>query len=187
VNAPSALVSVALAAVALTAGALVSYQAGANATLGRALGHPLWATFVSLAVSLLVAIPVMLLMRVPVPAVGQAAANLPAWAWLGGVAGAIYVTAALLLTPRMGATNFIVCVVAGQILASLLIDHRSQLGPRFRSRPHLCRHAPRAVVYATCSVSKGKTATPRGAAGCACTRSIWDFVSRCRAKAKSQI
>jgi len=128
VNTPSALVSVALAAVALTAGALVSYQAGANATLGRALGHPLWATFVSLAVSLLVAIPVMLLLRVPVPSVGQAAANLPAWAWLGGVAGAIYVTAALLLTPRMGATNFIVCVVAGQILASLLIDHFGLVG-----------------------------------------------------------
>jgi len=124
----SGLTTVAFAAIALSAGALVSYQAGANATLGRALGHPLWATFVSLAVSLLVAIPVMLLMRVPTPAVGQAAANLPTWAWLGGIAGVIYVTSALLLTPRMGATNFIVCVVAGQILASLLIDHFGLVG-----------------------------------------------------------
>jgi len=124
----SVLTAIGFAAIALTAGALVSYQAGANAMLGRALGHPLWATFVSLAVSVLVAIPVMLLMRVPVPTVGQAVANLPAWAWLGGVAGVIYVTAALLLTPRMGATNFIVCVVAGQILASLLIDHFGLVG-----------------------------------------------------------
>jgi len=124
----SVLSTVGFAAVALTAGALVSYQAGANSTLGRAIGHPLWATVVSLTVSLLVAIPVMLLMRVPVPTVGQAAAQLPAWAWLGGVAGAIYVTSALLLTPRMGATNFIVCVVAGQILASLLIDHFGLVG-----------------------------------------------------------
>jgi len=124
----SVLTTIGFAAIALTAGALVSYQAGANATLGRAIGHPLWATVVSLTVSLLVAIPVMLLMRVPAPTVGPAATHLPAWAWLGGVAGGIYVTSALLLTPRMGATNFIVCVVAGQILASLLIDHFGLVG-----------------------------------------------------------
>ncbi|EFV86934.1 hypothetical protein HMPREF0005_05964, partial [Achromobacter xylosoxidans C54] len=36
---------------AVLAGALVPIQAGANAALGRHLGHPLWATMVSLAVS----------------------------------------------------------------------------------------------------------------------------------------
>ena len=39
--------------VALLAGAAVPFQAGANAALGRLLGHPLWATLISLAVSVL--------------------------------------------------------------------------------------------------------------------------------------
>ncbi|KXU37220.1 hypothetical protein AXK11_02640 [Cephaloticoccus primus] len=140
------LTTVALASVALTAGALVSYQAGANATLGRALGHPLWATLVSLSVSILVAIPVMLAMRVPAPSVSSAAAQLPAWAWLGGIAGVIYVTSALLLTPKMGATNFIVCVVAGQILASLIIDHYGLVGMPVREI-NLGRCAGAALIF----------------------------------------
>jgi len=142
----SVLTTVGFAAIALTAGALVSYQAGANATLGRAIGHPLWATVVSLTVSLLIAIPVMIALRVSVPTVGQAATQLPAWAWLGGIAGVIYVTSALLLTPRMGATNFIICVVAGQILASLLIDHFGLVGLPVRE-VNLGRVAGAALIF----------------------------------------
>jgi len=90
---------------ALIAGALVPFQAGSNAALGRALGHPLWATVASLLISLLVVLPLMLALRTPAPASGQAT-QLPFWAWLGGVAGVIYITAALLLTPKMGAASF---------------------------------------------------------------------------------
>jgi len=112
---------------ALIAGALVPFQAGSNAALGRALGHPLWATVASLLVSLLVVLPLMLAMRVPTPSLGQAP-HLPWWAWFGGVAGVVYITAALLLTPRMGAAGFIVCVIAGQMLTALLIDHFGLVG-----------------------------------------------------------
>ena len=107
--------------VALLAGAAVPFQAGANAALGRLLGHPLWATLISLAVSVLMVLPALLLMRAPLPQLanlGQA----PWWAWLGGVAGVAYITAALILTPRLGAAGFIVCVIAGQVLSSLIID-----------------------------------------------------------------
>ena len=121
------LVTAALALAALVAGALVPFQAGSNAALGRALGHPLWATVVSLLVSLLVVLPVILALRVPAPMLGQTGA-LPLWAWFGGVAGVIYITAALMLTPRLGATGFIVCVIAGQMLVSMLIDHFGLMG-----------------------------------------------------------
>ena len=113
---------VALAAVAVIAGALVPFQAGSNAELGRALGHPLWATLVSLMVSILVVIPIALAMQAAPPVLG-AIRHLPAWAWLGGVAGAIYVSSALILVPRVGATSFMVCVIAGQLIASLLLDY----------------------------------------------------------------
>lgn len=116
-----------LALVALIAGALVPFQAGSNAALGRALGHPLWATVASLMVSLLMVVPVLIALRVPMPLVGQAL-RLPLWAWLGGVAGVIYLTAALMLTPKLGATTFIVIVIAGQMLTSLAIDHFGLMG-----------------------------------------------------------
>jgi len=119
--------AVLFALAALIAGALVPFQAGSNAALGRALGHPLWATVASLLVSLLLVLPVILALRVPMPSLGQTA-QLPWWAWFGGVAGVVYITTALMLTPRMGAASFIVCVIAGQMLTSLLIDHFGLVG-----------------------------------------------------------
>lgn len=113
--------------VALLAGAAVPFQAGSNAALGRLLGHPLWAAGVSLLVSLMMLVPALLLMRAPMSQL-QNLAQAPWWAWLGGVAGVIYITAALVLTPRLGAAGFIVCVIAGQVLSSLLIDQFGLMG-----------------------------------------------------------
>lgn len=121
------LSSTILAAAALVAGALVPLQAVSNAALGRSLGHPLWATLVSLFVSTLVVIPLIIALRVPMPSINQTA-HMPLWAWFGGIAGAIYVTAALVLVSRLGATTFIVCVIAGQMLISLIIDHYGLMG-----------------------------------------------------------
>jgi transporter family-2 protein len=39
-----------------------------------------------------------------------------------------YITAALVLTPKLGAASFIISVIAGQMLASLLIDHFGLMG-----------------------------------------------------------
>jgi len=111
-----------LALAALLAGALVPLQAGSNAALGQALGHPLWASVVSLLLSMLVVLPVLLALRASAPDL-SAALHAPWWAWTGGVAGIVYITAALLLVPRMGAASFMVCVIAGQMLVSVLMDH----------------------------------------------------------------
>lgn len=69
------------APLAMLAGAVVPFQAGANAALGRNLGHPLWATMASLAVSAVLASLVMLVWRVPAPDV-QLAMRGPGWSWL---------------------------------------------------------------------------------------------------------
>ncbi|CAK9891205.1 MULTISPECIES: DMT family transporter [Pseudomonas] len=113
--------------IALLAGAAVPFQAGSNAALGRLLGHPLWASLVSLAVSVLMVIPALLVLRAPLPQL-NALAQAPWWAWLGGVAGVAYITAALVLTPKLGAAGFIVCVIAGQVLSSLIIDQWGLMG-----------------------------------------------------------
>ncbi len=117
---------------ALLAGAAVPFQAGANAMLGRLLGHPLWATLVSLMVSAALIVPVMIAFRLPAPAIGAALKG-PWWIWVGGAAGVVYVTAALLLAPRLGAASFMVAVIAGQMMASLAIDHFALMN--FAHRP----------------------------------------------------
>lgn len=117
---------------ALAAGAVVPLQGGANAALGRALGHPLLATLTSLSVSILALIPLLLALRVPFPAFGAALAG-PWWLWTGGLAGVFYLTAALTLSPVMGTSMFIAAVIAGQMVLSLAMDHYGWMG--FPVRP----------------------------------------------------
>jgi bacterial/archaeal transporter family-2 protein len=127
-NSPSHFISNAgLAGIAIVAGALVPFQAGSNAALSRALGHPLWASLVSLVVSILVVLPTLFVLRAPMPAISHVA-QAPAWLWFGGVAGVIYITSSLVLMPQLGATTFIVSVIAGQVFASLLIDNYGLMG-----------------------------------------------------------
>lgn len=104
------------------AGAFVPYQASANAQLGRVLGHPLWATLVSLMVGVLALVPLLALSGVSAPQWGKAFAA-PAWVWLGGLAGLLYVNTALYMAPRLGVTTFILAVVLGQVLGAMLMDH----------------------------------------------------------------
>ncbi|AIZ32107.1 DMT family transporter [Pseudomonas sp. K1(2024)] len=124
---PLSMSTAMLVGAAIAAGAVVPFQAAANAALGRAVGHPLWATVVSLIISLIAIAPVLLALRAPAPQLG-AATSLPLWAWVGGIAGVIYITAALLLSPRMGTTSFMACVIGGQLLTSLIIDHFGLMG-----------------------------------------------------------
>lgn len=111
----------------LLAGAAVPLQAGSNARLGVLLGHPFWATAISLCVSGAAIAVVMLLIKVPRPN-GTALLVAPWWVWLGGLAGVFYITVALMIVPRLGALNFIMAVVVGQLLISLLMDYFGLMG-----------------------------------------------------------
>ncbi|WP_277964194.1 DMT family transporter [Pseudomonas sp. RIT-To-2] len=126
-NLPISLSGVLLAAAAIAAGAVVPFQAGTNAMLGRGLGHPLWATVMSLVISLMAVSPVMMAMRASAPQWGPAT-SLPTWAWTGGIAGVLYITAALILAPRMGVTVFMTCVIGGQLMSAVAIDHFGLMG-----------------------------------------------------------
>ncbi|EPL06244.1 DMT family transporter [Pseudomonas sp. CF161] len=111
----------------LLAGFAVPLQAGTNARLGALLGHPLWATGVSLLVSLLALMVVLLVIKVPKPNL-SAFSGAPWWIWMGGIAGVLYITIALLMAPRLGALNFIMAVIIGQLVISLIIDYFGLVG-----------------------------------------------------------
>jgi len=112
---------------AIVSGAVVPFQAGPNAILGRTLGHPLWGTLISLCVSLACILPVMVLARVGAPNLSNLA-QAPRWIWIGGIVGAIYVTSTLMLAPKLGAAGFITAAIAGQMLASIIIDQWGLVG-----------------------------------------------------------
>ncbi|QHF43681.1 hypothetical protein PspS35_07630 [Pseudomonas sp. S35] len=118
---------VGLLALAVIAGAVVPFQSAINANLGRGLGHPLWATLASLLVSILVLLPVIIALRLPLPSLGFIT-QAPLWMWAGGAFGVCFISLALILLPKLGASGFIALALAGQMLASLLLDHFGLFG-----------------------------------------------------------
>lgn len=116
-----------LLGIAAFAGALLAAQAGINAQLGRYLGHPLWATFVSFAIGTVIIVPLLMLWQAPAPNLAAALRG-PWWIWTGGALGVVFVTAALVIAPKTGIAAFLGAMIAGQLLASLIIDHYGLIG-----------------------------------------------------------
>ena len=113
---------------ALAAGALIALQFGVNAALRGFLGgSAFFATFASYIVGTLASLACLLVLRPAIPSWSRIAA-VPWWAWTGGAVGVGYVTASVLLAPKLGATRLIVLMVAGQLLASVIFDHYGLLG-----------------------------------------------------------
>jgi len=109
------------------AGAVVPFQSAINVNLGRGLGHPLWATLASLMVSILVLLPIILALRLPLPSL-TFISKAPLWMWAGGAFGVCFIALALMLLPKLGASGFIALALAGQVVASLVLDHFGLFG-----------------------------------------------------------
>jgi transporter family-2 protein len=112
---------------AFAAGVVLPLQAGINAELAEWLGSPVRAAFVSFLVGTLLLIPAAALVFRPLPSLGRLGAA-PWWIWVGGALGAFYVAAAVVTAPKLGAATLIALVVAGQALASLVVDHFGWVG-----------------------------------------------------------
>jgi len=98
-----------LLAVAFCVGALITVQVGANTRLKEAFGV------------------VTLVGRTPWPSVARVV-GAPWWAWLGGLLGAVYAMATVLLARRLGAAVLTALVVTGQLVCSVVLDHFGALG-----------------------------------------------------------
>jgi transporter family-2 protein len=112
---------------AVLAGAVLPVQTGMNVQLRGLLGQPIGAALVSFAVGTVGLALLVAVLRVPVPV--EAAWTRGAWwHWLGGLLGAGYIVAAIVLAPRLGAATLVAAAVAGQMVASLLVDHYGWVG-----------------------------------------------------------
>jgi bacterial/archaeal transporter family-2 protein len=112
---------------ALGAGVLLPVQAGVNAQLRSGLGSPLAAALVSFVVGTAGLATIAVVLRTPLP-IRSAWAATPWWQWTGGLLGAVYVVAAIVLAPRLGAATLVAAVVAGQMMTSLVLDQYGLVG-----------------------------------------------------------
>ncbi len=114
------------ALLALVAGATGPVQAGINSRLRESwAGDAVTASFVSFLVGTVALGAYMLATRAPWPG---AVARVPLWHWSGGLLGAFFVTMTVFLAWKLGATAMFALLVAGQLAASLALDHYGLLG-----------------------------------------------------------
>jgi transporter family-2 protein len=140
----------------LFVGTLLALQTAANVQLARAMTSPVGASTLQLAIgaALLVA----------AAAVGGSLGVLGSldraepWQLVGGLGSAVYITAGIMVLPRLGALVAVGLFIAGQMLASLLLDGFGWLGVE--------RDAPGAAsIFGAVAVIVGTWLTVRAQAG----------------------
>jgi transporter family-2 protein len=112
---------------AFFAGVVLPFQAGINAQLAHWLHSPVRASLVSFFVGTVALLVLSLAVWRPLPS-GARIAGAPWWVWVGGLLGAFYVVGVVVTAPRLGAATLIALVVAGQAVASVLVDHFGLVG-----------------------------------------------------------
>ena len=113
--------------IALGAGGVIAVQSAVNSRLGRELASPAMATLASCATATLFVLIYCLAARAALPAAGTLL-RVPAWAWFGGVLGALFVSAVIAATPKLGVGTMAGLAVTGQMAVGVILDHFGLLG-----------------------------------------------------------
>jgi len=112
---------------AFLAGSCAPAQAGINSLLSVVARSPVLAALISFAVGTLTLAACAGAARIPWPE-ARSFSGLPWWIWTGGCLGAFLVAITILLAPRLGAATLMASMVAGQMMASLVLDHYGLVG-----------------------------------------------------------
>lgn len=119
-------------ALAFCAGAAIATQSNINGQLAAGIaGNTIVAALISFAVGTIV-LAAIALTRGDAAMALAAAPSQPLWQFAGGILGAGFIFSTTFLAPRIGLTNLLVLVIAGQLLASVTIDHFGLLGSVLR-------------------------------------------------------
>lgn len=114
---------------ALLAGTSIAAQFAVNTQLRGVVGGPVIAAAVSFIIgSVALTIAALVYGRGLPDFSTMQFTGAPWWIWTGGILGAIYVLASVLITPRLGAAPTVAMFLTGQMTASVVIDHFGLLG-----------------------------------------------------------
>lgn len=112
---------------ALAAGAMMPTQAATNNKMALVVDSPILSAFISFFIGTIALFIYVLITGVPLGNLANAK-EAPAIAWIGGLLGAFFVTAAVILVPRLGIAMTFSLIIAGQMIVTLIIDHFGLLG-----------------------------------------------------------
>ncbi len=107
---------------ALCAGMMIPFQSAMNAQLGKTLQSAYFSALTVFVVAMISLALYVLVFRHPVPSV-QNFRSAPLWGYLGGILGAAYILLIVICAPKLGIGNVTVMVLAGQLVAAMVIDH----------------------------------------------------------------
>jgi len=110
---------------AVLGGMAVGTQAGINGSLGKKVGT-LEATLITFSVSTLFLF--IIAVALGKGNVFSSAVSVPKWQLTGGLLGAFYVFMMVLIVPKLGTASTIIAIIAGQLLATSVIDHYGLIG-----------------------------------------------------------
>ena len=111
---------------AILTGVALPLQAGVNTQLRGAFGHPVLAATISFFVGTVALAAYVVAARLSIPS--GALSRTLWWHWSGGLIGAFFIACTIILAPRLGAATLVAAVVAGQMVASLILDHYGLVG-----------------------------------------------------------
>ena len=116
-----------LAIAVMAAGGFSAMQLGMNAQLRHSFGHGMVGALINFLVGTVALTTLVLLARLPLPTVAIVK-EVPSWAWLGGILGAVIVTTTAIAGRELGALYIAALIVSGQLLMSLVLDHFGWFG-----------------------------------------------------------
>jgi transporter family-2 protein len=147
----------------LFVGSLLALQAAANVQLSTAMGSPMGASTLQLGV----AAALLLAATAGAGALGAFGMldDADGWHLVGGLGSALYITAGILLFPRLGAVTSVGLFIAGQMLASLLLDGTGWLGVPEQALGVAAIAGGAAVVAGAATIVRAQAGTLEGGLG----------------------
>jgi transporter family-2 protein len=106
----------------LLIGTVLPIQSAINARLRSGLDAPFTASSISFGGGVLILLLLVLLISSQRPR-RTLLSEVPGWAFLGGVCGAVYVASTVILVPEFGTAVTTALIVSGQNVVSLALDH----------------------------------------------------------------
>ncbi|MGD9712830.1 MAG: DMT family transporter [Thermomicrobiales bacterium] len=119
-----------LVGTALLMGCFMAIQPAINGQLRFRVGSPAQAAMISTSVSTISLLTFVLLVQRPSWPDGEIVRSTPWWVWTGGLLGAVYVAASIVLVQRLSAAVAFSLVILGQMICALILDHFGWLGLR---------------------------------------------------------
>lgn len=105
-----------------------TFQSGINSQLRFATQNSILSSIISFTTGLsLLVLCYAVFNKEPIPSF-DTLKNISWWKWLGGACGAFYVLTVIFIVKDIGPANLLCLIIAGQLVAGVLIDHFGWVG-----------------------------------------------------------